>query len=222
LPRKEAVAIAHGLHAGMAPLAERFGVTLAGGDTNAWDGPFVVCVTVLGEATPPGPVMRSGARPGDLILVTGPLGGSLMGRHLRAWPRVAEAQALQQAVALLAMIDISDGLAAELGHILEEGGGLGATLEAGAIPIHEDAVGLAGRDGRGPLEHALHDGEDFELCFTIAPEDLDNLRRRGGLGCVPVVVGRIEAEPGLRVRGGEGRVEPLSPRGFDHLATEPP
>jgi thiamine-monophosphate kinase len=220
LPRREAAAIAYGLHAGMAPLAERFGVTLAGGDTNAWDGPLVVCVTILGEATPLGPVPRSGAKPGDLVLVTGPLGGSLLGRHLRPWPRVAEAQVLQRATDLHAMIDISDGLAADLGHILEESGGLGATLDADAVPIHEDAATLAARDGRSPLEHALHDGEDFELCFTIEPQDLDKIRGYAGLGCTPVVVGRIEAEPGLRLRGCDGSIQPLACRGFDHLATE--
>src|SRR5215218_3309082 len=88
LPRDRAVAVARGLHAGMAPLAERFGVDLVGGDTNAWDGPLVVGLTLLGEVEGPGPVGRSGARPGDAVVVTGPLGGSLLGRHLRPEPRI--------------------------------------------------------------------------------------------------------------------------------------
>src|SRR5271154_1335760 len=91
LPRGSAVEVAKGLHAGMAPLAERFGVTLAGGDTNAWDGPLVVTVTLIGEATERGAIRRSGAKPGDVVLVTGPLGGSLLGRHLRPSPRISEA-----------------------------------------------------------------------------------------------------------------------------------
>ena len=83
-------------------------------------------------------------RPGDAILVTGPLGGSLFaGRHLRPEPRIAEALALHQAAPIHAMIDISDGLSSDLGHILAESGGLGAVLDAAAIPIHADAVAMS-------------------------------------------------------------------------------
>ena len=92
------VELAQGIYDGMAALAERFGVDLVGGDTNAWDGPLVFSVTLIGEATARGPVCRSGAKPGDAILVTGPLGGSLhAGRHLRPEPRIAEALALHAA-----------------------------------------------------------------------------------------------------------------------------
>src|SRR5207245_971685 len=95
LPKRDgrAAEIAQALHAGMSAGAGRFGVALVGGDTNAWDGPLVVCVTVLGETTSRGAVRRSGARPGDVVFVTGPLGGSLLGRHLRPTPRIAEALA---------------------------------------------------------------------------------------------------------------------------------
>ncbi len=175
LPRGRAADIARGLHAGMSPLAARFGVTLAGGDTNAWNGPLVVSITVLGETVAPGAVLRRGASPGDVVLVTGPLGGSFLGRHMRPWPRVAEALALHQHTNLRAMIDISDGLAGDLAHILTESGGLGATLDASAIPIHPDAEKLAQRDGRSSLDHALQDGEDFELCVVVSPEDAERL-----------------------------------------------
>src|SRR4051812_29856740 len=98
LPRTGATAILQGLHAGLRRMADRFEVDLVGGDTNAWDGPLVINVTVLGETLPPGAVRRSGARPGDLIFVTGPLGGSLhRGRHLRPEPRLREALALLSA-----------------------------------------------------------------------------------------------------------------------------
>src|SRR5262249_40129545 len=172
LPKRGASELAEGLIAGMLPLAERFGVALAGGDTNAWDGPLVIGLTIVGEATPLGPVRRAGARPGDAIYVTAPLGGSRLGRHLRPAPRIAEALALHRdaGASLHALIDISDGLAADLGHILEESGGLGAVLDAEAIPIHDDARILAARDGRTPLDHALGDGEDFELCLAAEPE----------------------------------------------------
>jgi thiamine-monophosphate kinase len=216
LPRGRAPAIARGLLAGMLPLAERFGVTLAGGDTNAWDGPLVVGVTLVGEPVPPGAVRRGGARAGDAVYVTGPLGGSLLGRHLRPEPRIVEALALHAAVPLRSMIDLSDGLSSDLAHILEESGGLGATLDAAAIPVHADAVRMAARSGREPLAHALDDGEDFELCFTVDPEAARRLEASPPAGVTLHRVGTIDAEPGLRLRRG-GVVDALPRGGFDHF-----
>ena len=152
LPRAGAIEVAQGIHRGMMALAERFDVDLVGGDTNAWDGPLVVAVTLIGEATERGAVCRSGAKPGDAILVTGALGGSLhSGRHLRVEPRVAEALALHAAAPLHALIDISDGLSSDLSHILTESGGLGAILDETAIPIHPDAREISLVDGRSRL-----------------------------------------------------------------------
>jgi thiamine-monophosphate kinase len=217
LPRASAVAVAKGLHAGMAPLAERFGVDLVGGDTNAWDGPLVVSVTVLGEATARGPVRRSGARPGDAILVTGPLGGSLLGRHLRPEPRVAEALALHAAAPIHAMIDLSDGLTSDLGHILDESGTLGAILDPGAIPIHSDAHAMGADDGRPALDHALNDGEDFELCLVVPPEAADRLMQSPPAPAVVHRIGVVGERPGLWLRAADGSLSPLLARGFDHL-----
>jgi thiamine-monophosphate kinase len=216
LPRDDPAGIGRGLIDGMRPLAERFGVALAGGDTNAWDGPLVVCITVIGAADPPGPVLRSGAQPGDVILVTGPLGGSLAGRHLRPTPRIEEALAIRRIAPIRAMIDLSDGLSSDVGHILEESGGLGATLEAERIPIHPDAVGESRRDGRSPLDHALNDGEDFELCLVVAPGDAGRLTAGPVAGLTLSRVGLMEREPGLRLRQGD-RIGPIEPGGFDHF-----
>ena len=219
LPRGEAVAVGQGLYEGMAPLAARFGVTLAGGDTNAWDGPLVVSISLLGETTPRGAVRRSGARPGDAVIVTGPLGGSLhAGRHLRPEPRVREALAIAALVPIHAMIDLSDGLASDLGHILDESGGLGADLRAGSIPIHPDARALAALDGRSPLDHALGDGEDFELCLTLEPADWDRLRAAPPAGLTLSRVGTITPGGGIRLVHPDGRTEANPARGFDHLA----
>lgn len=214
LPRGEAETIASGLVDGMRPLAERFRVALAGGDTNAWDGPLVVCVTLLGETPAGGSVRRSGASAGDSVFVTGPLGGSLLGRHLRPEPRIEEALRLVKSVVVRAMIDISDGLLADLGHILDESGGLGATLDESAIPIHADARSQAATDGRTPLDHALSDGEDFELCFIARPEDEARVR-----ATLPGVarIGEVTTEPGMRVRSEDGSIRRVEPRGFDHL-----
>lgn len=218
LPSADAFAIVRGLHAGLKRMADRFEVDLVGGDTNGWDGPLVISVTVLGETTSRGAVRRSGAMPGDLVFVTGPLGGSLhRGRHLRPEPRVEEATAIHAAARIHAMIDISDGLSSDLSHILEESGGVGAVLEAGAIPIHPDAVDLAGVDGTSPLRHALNDGEDFELCVVIPASEAERFSTAWSqpVGLYPV--GKITTEPGLWLKDADGRVERLEPRGFDHF-----
>ena len=217
LPRGQAVEVAEGLMSGMRPLAERFGVALAGGDTNAWDGPLVVSVTLLGEAGPGGPVTRSGARPGDAIVVTGPLGGSLLGRHLRPEPRIVEALALRNAAPVRALIDLSDGLASDLGHILEESGGLGAVLVAGAVPVHTDALRASSASGRDPLDHALNDGEDFELCAVLDPVDAARLLAAPPAGMTLHRVGTVTEAPGLVLEGPGGDLASLIARGFDHL-----
>ena len=214
LPRSNAKTIAKGLFEGMAPLAERFGVVLSGGDTNGWDGPLVISITLLGEIAIGGAIRRSGARVGDAIVVTGSLGGSLLGRHLRPQPRVAEALAIRELVDIHAMIDISDGLASDLAHILDESGNLGAILDLEAIPVHADAQTMAKQDGRTAIDHALNDGEDFELCFTV---DADEWRARGPTDIGTRVIGIITPEPGLRLRE-SGRETPIAPRGFDHLS----
>ncbi len=218
LPRGRAVEIGLGLHAGIEAMGREFDVALVGGDTNVWDGPLVVSVTVLGETTCRGPVARRGARVGDAVFVTGPLGGSLVGRHLDPRPRVREAMSLHAASDLHAMIDLSDGLAGDLGHILEESGGLGAVLDAVEIPIHPDARLMAERDGVSPLDHALGDGEDFELCFTVGAEHAARLVASSPEGVTLHRIGTIDAGPGLRLRHERGRVEPCRVRGFDHLA----
>ena len=149
-------------------LAAEFQVAVIGGDTNSWDGPLVICSTVLGSPTARGPVRRNGAQAGDWIMVTGDLGGSILGKHLAFRPRILEAFELHKAVDLHAMIDISDGLAADLHHLLDESG-VGATIRAANLPISEAALRID--DLRSPVEHALGDGEDFELLFTVSPED---------------------------------------------------
>ena len=212
LPRRRAGEVARGLVEGLDEMAQRFGVEVVGGDTNAWDGPLVICITVLGHATARGPVLRSGARPGDAILVTGPLGGSLSGRHLSPNPRVREALAIHERVPIHAMIDLSDGLSSDLGHILAASGGLGATLKN--VPIHPDVPA----DARAPIDHALDDGEDFELCLCLDPADASLLLDAPPPGVELYRVGTVEARPGLRVLDADGTPCPRGPGGFDHLA----
>ncbi len=199
------------LHLGLREVADAFGCPIIGGDTNSWAGGLVVSVTVLGEPIRE-PVLRSGAKPGDWIFSTGPHGGSILGRHLSPVPRLTEAEALVTRFPIHAMIDVSDGLAADLNHICEESN-CGAVLVADSIPIHPDAVELAKRTGKTPLRHALGDGEDFELVFTVSAEDGAMLLANPP---VPVwKIGEVVSEPGLWLIR-DGVKEVLPPMGWQH------
>lgn len=199
------------LHAGLRDVADAFGVPIVGGDTNSWQGGLVVAVTVLGVPIRE-PVLRSGAKPGDWIFVTGPVGGSILGRHLSPKPRLSEVDRLLSVTDIHAMIDISDGMAADLNHILVESG-CGAVLTGEGIPVHPDAVRLAQRSGKSPLDHALGDGEDFELLFTLPPD------AGAALLAVPPVpvwkVGECVSARGLWFSVG-GATAPLTPAGWEH------
>jgi thiamine-monophosphate kinase len=213
LPRHGGRALAEELYQGMREVADAFDTAIVGGDTNSWDGPLVVNVTVLGEATPRGVVRRDGARPGDWLMVTGPLGGSILGKHLDFTPRVREALQLHEAALLHAMIDISDGLAADVNHICEESG-CGAVLYAETIPITDAARGMS--DGRTPLEHALGDGEDFELAFAVAAEDGRKLVETQPIAGVTLTrIGEFVVEKGLWIEE-NGVRQILTPNGYVH------
>ena len=217
LPRRGSMDLAVQLYEGMLPLAERYGLAIAGGDTNSWDGPLVICVTLLGQVTERGPLKRSGARPGDWIVVTGSFGGSILGRHLDFEPRVAEALLLNERYLLHAGIDVSDGLSRDLAHLVEESG-CGAVLRPHAVPISDDARRLAVQlaDGSTALEHALGDGEDFELILAVAPDEAQRMLADQPLGVPVTAIGEFVAEPGLWQLDQQGQRVPLVPRGYQH------
>jgi thiamine-monophosphate kinase len=168
LPRQGGRHLAEELYLGLREVADAFDTPIIGGDTNSWNGPLVISVTLLGEATPRGAVRRRGAVPEDWLLTTGSFGGSILGKHLDFTPRVREALALHASADLHAMIDVSDGLAADVTKLCAESG-CGAVLDAASIPI-DPAVYRLGDHGT-PLAHALGDGEDFELVFAVSPAD---------------------------------------------------
>ncbi len=200
------------LYLGLRDVADAFGVPIVGGDTNTWANKLVISVTALGETTARGPVRRSGAKPGDWLFVTGPLGGSILGHHLDFTPRVREALLLHEVVELRAMLDISDGLAADLNHICEESN-CGAVLVAEAIPISGAARELSHTSGKTPLQHALGDGEDFELVFAVSPTDGAKLLSQPPVPGLTKIGECVEA--GLWIEE-NGTRKPLAPTGWVH------
>ncbi|KPJ62081.1 MAG: hypothetical protein AMS15_05115 [Planctomycetes bacterium DG_23] len=221
------------LYRGMAKASSEFDVAIIGGDIGSWDGPIAVAVTVLGETGGLRPIRRSGARPGDWLMVTGTLGGSSWGKHLRFRPRLNEGFILNKTYRIHAMIDISDGLLADLGHILAESE-VGAILSAERIPISSAArrgrarpLGASAaprfslKSGKSALHHALYDGEDFELLFSASPRESQKILTQKPLGRLRLShIGEVCKKKGLFIlypHGNKRRVEPV---GYEHFRTK--
>ncbi len=220
LPRKgcgglDAEGLAIELYRGMLGLAEQFNVAIAGGDTNTWDGPLAISITAFGRVTERGPLTRSGAKPGDHLLVTGALGGSILGRHLRVEPRIREALLLYASYELSAGMDISDGLALDASR-LAAASGCGIALRLDQIPVSADAVRLAACDRATPLEHALGDGEDFELLLTAPPEAAEQIVRDQPLDVPVTIVGECVDQLGLWKFDQQRQLLPLDASGYRH------
>lgn len=190
------------LYKGMDTLARKFGVAIIGGDTIK-STELLINVALAGEVNKTDVVYRSGARPGDLIFVTGPLGKSLStGWHLKFTPRVKESQYLARRVKPTAMIDISDGLAADLGHILEASK-VGAVLDEKKIP----------RRAGANVRQALYDGEDFELLFTVSRRKAA-LLRKSRFYPIGEIVPRSK---GLLLRDKTQRLTKINIQGYAHF-----
>ena len=198
---------------GIEGLAAEFDVSIAGGDTNSWSGPLVISITLLGSPGRREPVRRSGAADGDWLMVTGRFGGSRFGRHLTFQPRVHEARKLAECAELHAMIDVSDGLAADLHHILDESRVAGI-IEEDAVPISDDARNCL--DGRSPLEHALGDGEDFELLFTVSETDGRKLLATQPLDVFVSRIGRVLPGSSCQLVTADGTARTLARLGYSH------
>ena len=204
------------LYEGIAQAADEFNCYVAGGDTNSWAGPLVIDVAIIGEPMAVrGPVRRSDAQIGDLIYVSGQLGGSIAGNHLTFTPRIDLAGRLAQQPGLHAMMDISDGLSMDLMRLCRASG-CHAELDAEALEgvISDAARQLAGVDGRTPLDHALNDGEDFEL-LVVGTEAL----RHEQFLLIPVgrVVAIRSGDPTMAILHAGDRREPLEPHGYEHF-----
>ncbi len=205
VPRDISTAYVKRIYEGMNRLAKEFGVSIVGGDT-VKSAAVVINIALLGTVAKNKAVLRKGAKKGDQIFVTGALGGSLKsGRHLTFTPRVREAQSLVKDFYPTAMIDISDGLAGDLGHVLKESR-LGAILDEAKIPLH------CGAD----LKAGLYEGEDFELLFTLAPVNARKLL--GSKKNNFYLIGEINGEKNkLFLRRESGKVALLQQKGFVHF-----
>jgi thiamine-monophosphate kinase len=197
-----------GFAAGVAALATETGLDLVGGDTVR--GPLGITFALTGFVPAGAALRRSGARPGDGIWVTGPLGGGAAG--LAAWrrgardaaagflrprPRLAEGRGLRGLAS--AAIDVSDGLLQDLGHVLERSG-VGAVVELDSLPMAQGAAAAGGEEG---LAMALDGGDDYQLCFTVAAgREAELLATAAGWDTPPARIGVIRATPGLELRRG--------------------
>ena len=202
------------LYEGMAGIADKYKCTIVGGDTTSWSHPLAIDVAMLAEPmSTRGPIRRSTAQIGDTIYVTGPLGGSIRDKHLTFEPRLDIARELADNAQLHAMMDLSDGLALDL-HRLCEASNCDAELSAEALQaiISPAAIECSQTDGRAPLDHALTDGEDFELLITgdrlVHPQ--------------LIAVGRIvePSEPQrtkVILRNEQGQTSVVEPTGFEHF-----
>ncbi len=174
LPPRTTVDFVKGFYEGIRKLAQKFGVSIVGGDLSRGKV-FSSSIALLGESHPKFTIYRTRAKIGDFVCVTGRLGGSILGKHLNFTPRIKEGQFLaEQGVS--AMIDISDGLEQDLKHITDESH-VGGMIDERKIPISKEALKLARGDRRAALQHALSDGEDFELLFTISEDRLYSLEK---------------------------------------------
>jgi thiamine-monophosphate kinase len=214
------LSLAISLYEGLLPLAKEFDIAIAGGDTNTYDGPLVISVTALGQATTQGPLTRTGGRPGDWLLVTGALGGSILGHLFDFTPRVREAILLHERYDLHAGIDISDGLALDLSR-LAAASGCGALVFSDQVPVSDDARRLAELESAHDrdftaLQHALGDGQDFELLLVVPPQTARQMLADQPLDCRLTHVGELVAETGLWQQDACGQRTTLEPFGWVH------
>ncbi len=221
------------LISGMLSRAEQFGVHLIGGDTCSSSGPLVLNLTVLGEQSPDMLVRRSGARPGDQICVTGTVGDSALGlrllrqggrkgdaiaRHLDPLPRVREGLALAEAAIPSSMIDLSDGLLADLGHILDLSA-VGARIYSEELPLSDTFRKHFPLVTEEALSLALAGGEDYELLFTAPPEKIPQIfPLLEKMGTPVSVIGTITEENTRAVIGSDGKEISLDRKGYDHFS----
>lgn len=239
LPSGEADDTARALYEGLHDAARRQGMVLIGGDTVASPAGVMIAITAIGDIPCGRAIFRSGACPGDAVYVSGVLGGAALGlaclerdccderagpfirRHCLPFPRVAMGRYAAECGMVTAMIDISDGLLADLGHIAEASG-VGFEIDAPCVPRECGCEALALELGQDPWHLALSGGEDYELCFTVGARHAAEFERRQRAVCPDMSVARIGTMVADRcarsVRGSNGRTLSVDATGYDHFA----
>jgi thiamine-monophosphate kinase len=234
------------LYSGILAACKQYRIDLVGGDTTSSNRGLIISVTAIGYTSPELVTYRHGARPGDLICVSGDLGAAYLGlqileREKSIWrehpgvqPQLDEHQYLihrqlkpearadmvdqlrKAGIVPTAMIDISDGLASEIFHICKQSN-VGAIIEESGVPIHNDAQLQALEFGMDPITCALSGGEDYELLFTVRPEDEEKIKYLADV----YVMGEIRApEEGVKLRTKGGNIHMLKAQGWRHFEQE--
>jgi thiamine-monophosphate kinase len=190
---------------GLFDLARKFKINIVGGDISASDK-LIVDVSMLGKVEKDKLCLRSGAKAGDIIMVTGSLGGSIKGKHLKFTPRLKESRFLVDNFKINSMIDVSDGLIQDLGHILEQSCKGGVVYES-LIPQSKQAKSV---------EDALCSGEEFELLFTLSPDEASQIIKSDKYSFK--VIGKIMPESfGLRIIDTKNKYAKLKNNGYRHF-----
>ncbi len=204
------ISVADGICKGLKNLADRFEVSIVGGDM-ARSKKIVINVSLIGQVEKKNLTLRSGAKAGDLIFVTGSLGGSIKGKHIRFTPRIKESRELTKNYKVNSMIDISDGLILDLSRILEASG-VGACIYENTIPISKDTKSL---------KNALYDGEDYELLFTMSVKEARRFfkERFAKMRCPVTLIGEVIGKKNtvLKIIDSEGREKNLNIKGYTHF-----
>ena len=235
IPEKVELAVLDGVYHGIKSMAKEFEVNLLGGDTTSSPEHLVINIALVGEAKEDEILYRSGAKKGDLIFLTGPVGSSaagldliLKGRESEGWedlleahhnpyPQVKAGRIIASMKVAHSLIDVSDGVAADLGHICRESK-LGAILEASMIPTTEKFRDYCDRFQEDANHLALHVGEDYVLLGTVVPGLAADLRAAlESEGCEFYQIGHMVAEPGLKIKTSENSLETIGASGWDHF-----
>ena len=204
------------LYRGIKKMADAFNIKIIGGDIVSSKKTVVINVTMYGRNEGLKTISRSGAKVNDVIMVTGALGGSILGKHITFKPRLKEGLLLNKKFNINSMIDISDGLVADLGHILEESG-VGAVLYEDEVPISADAKRLARKTGLSVLHHALHDGEDYELLFTLSDKESKKLLASRSFPARLSKIGHINKSKGIKIQDTDGKLKRIKSIGYKHF-----